>query len=156
MVFVALCFALGDQHFFHPSIKLKYVAMLVLLLGLFSILATNDTSALVGYLALAGFTYGYVYFHGRYQSARIPRRQRSFNEREEQRRLLKSSVAKDAFEASYDAKLRPRAELSDEHPAVEKVDAVLEKISRSGMQSLTAAERQMLERASQDLRAKDT
>lgn len=58
-------------------------------------------------------------------------------------------------DVKYEAKLRPRAELGDEHPAVIQIDVLLEKISRSGLSSLTDAERQVLEKASEELKAKD-
>ena len=55
----------------------------------------------------------------------------------------------------YKAKMVPRLEVRDDRRAVEKVDAILEKISRSGLDSLTAEERRELERASAELKRQD-
>lgn len=49
----------------------------------------------------------------------------------------------------------PRPELNTDHPAVERVDALLEKIAQSGIDSLTKAEKDTLQRASRDLQADD-
>ncbi len=55
----------------------------------------------------------------------------------------------------YRPKMVPRLEVRDDRRAVEKVDAILEKISRSGMDSLTPEERRELERASAELKRQD-
>jgi Zn-dependent protease len=55
----------------------------------------------------------------------------------------------------YQPKLVPRLEVRDDRRAVEKVDAILEKISRCGMDSLTPEERRELERASSELKRQD-
>jgi membrane associated rhomboid family serine protease len=55
----------------------------------------------------------------------------------------------------YKPKVVPRLEVRDDRRAVEKVDAILEKISRSGLDSLTPEERRELERASAELKRQD-
>jgi Zn-dependent protease len=55
----------------------------------------------------------------------------------------------------YKPKMVPRLEVRDDRRPVEKVDAILEKISRSGMASLTPEERRELERASAELKRQD-
>ncbi len=55
----------------------------------------------------------------------------------------------------YEAKLVPRPILREERVAVAKIDAILEKISRSGLDSLTVEERKQLERASTELKRQD-
>ena len=55
----------------------------------------------------------------------------------------------------YEPKLKPKADLAPERKAVEEVDLILEKIARSGMGSLTEAERAALQRASSRLKATD-
>ena len=56
---------------------------------------------------------------------------------------------------AYKPKMVPRLAVRDDRRAVEKVDAILEKISRSGLDSLTAEERRELERASAELKRQD-
>ena len=51
--------------------------------------------------------------------------------------------------------MKPKADLAPERKAVEEVDLILEKIARSGMGSLTEAERAALQRASSRLKATD-
>jgi hypothetical protein len=55
----------------------------------------------------------------------------------------------------YEKKMLPRPALSEERRAVEKIDAILEKISRSGVESLDEWERKELERASKELKRQD-
>lgn len=55
----------------------------------------------------------------------------------------------------YEPKIRPKPEIDREHPAVVEIDALLEKISKEGFASLTAEEKQALDRASAELKEKD-
>lgn len=55
----------------------------------------------------------------------------------------------------YEPKIRPRAEIDREHPAVVEIDALLEKISRLGFGSLTEEEKKALDKASNELKDKD-
>ena len=68
--------------------------------------------------------------------------------REEPRPAVKRSK-------KYEPKLRPRAELDKEHPAVVEIDALLDKISRDGFGSLSGEEKKLLDLASAELKAKD-
>lgn len=78
--------------------------------------------------------------------------------RGEHRRIVKMARARDKEEGKrprYQAKMVPRLEVREDRRAVEKVDAILEKISRSGMESLTPEEKRELERASTELKRQD-
>jgi hypothetical protein len=55
----------------------------------------------------------------------------------------------------YEPKLAPRLDVSPDRKPVQKIDAILEKISRSGMESLDEWERRELERASKELKRQD-
>ena len=55
----------------------------------------------------------------------------------------------------YEPKIKPKADLAPERKAVEEVDAILDKIARSGMDSLTAAEKAALQKASSRLNDTD-
>ena len=54
----------------------------------------------------------------------------------------------------YEPKIKPKTDLAPERKVVEEIDGLLDKIARSGMESLTAAEKAALQRASS--RLKDT
>ena len=83
-------------------------------------------------------------FRQRFTMADIRQRARAVDREKEQ-----------SVRSKYKAKLVPRLEVRDDRRAVEKVDAILEKISRSGMDSLTPEERRELERASTELKRQD-
>lgn len=55
----------------------------------------------------------------------------------------------------YEPKLLPRPEVREDRTVVVKIDAILDKIARSGLDSLTAEERKQLERASSELKRQD-
>jgi Zn-dependent protease len=63
--------------------------------------------------------------------------------------------ARPAARSRYEAKIVPRPDVSDDRVPVARVDAILEKIARSGMESLTAEEREQLKRASTELKRQD-
>ena len=63
--------------------------------------------------------------------------------------------AKPTAKQKYQPKIKPRAELDREHPAVVEIDALLDKISREGFGSLTDDEKKALDRASSELKDKD-
>lgn len=54
----------------------------------------------------------------------------------------------------YEPKIKPKADLAPERKAVEEIDAILDKIAKTGMNSLTGAEKLALQKAS--TRLKDT
>ena len=55
----------------------------------------------------------------------------------------------------YEPKIVPRPDISSERVAVAKIDAILEKISRSGFDSLEDWEKKELEKASKELKRQD-
>jgi len=63
----------------------------------------------------------------------------------------KSSVAPSRY---YEPKIKPKADLAPERKVVEEIDGILDKIAKSGMESLTDAEKTALQKAS--TRLKDT
>ena len=56
---------------------------------------------------------------------------------------------------AYEPKVVPRLEVSPDRPPVAKINAILEKIGRSGLESLDDWERRELERASEELKRQD-
>ncbi|HEX2749735.1 MAG TPA: site-2 protease family protein, partial [Verrucomicrobiales bacterium] len=55
----------------------------------------------------------------------------------------------------YESKLAPRLDVSPDRQPVQKIDAILEKISRTGLESLDEWERLELDRASKELNRQD-
>lgn len=53
---------------------------------------------------------------------------------------------------AYEPKIKPKTDLAPERRVVEEIDGLLDKIARSGMDSLTAAEKETLRRASARLK----
>lgn len=70
-----------------------------------------------------------------------------------QKKVKKGAVAEPL---PYQSKIAPRLEVEPDRQPVQKIDAILEKISRSGMQSLNEWERRELERASKELKRQDS
>ncbi len=55
----------------------------------------------------------------------------------------------------YEPKIKPKPDLAPERKAVEEVDAILDKIARTGMESLSAEEKAALQKASSKLKDTD-
>jgi membrane associated rhomboid family serine protease len=151
---LAFAFLHPDAGFFIPALKLKWVTLAFFVITILSLLQNRRVAELAAYLAVSGATYWLMRRHGlqsRFRrlgeavSARMPRRLQGGE----------SNSGRGKKTAKYEPKLKPRAEIDREHPAVIEVDAVLEKISREGFGSLTEKEKQALDRASRELKEKD-
>ena len=55
----------------------------------------------------------------------------------------------------YEPKIKPKPELAPERKVIEEIDAILEKITRSGVESLTPGEKAALQKASSKLKDTD-
>ena len=71
------------------------------------------------------------------------------------RRIDSSSKTASASSKYYEPKIKPKPNLAPDRKAVEAVDAILDKISRSGVDSLTAEEKAALNKASSKLKDTD-
>jgi membrane associated rhomboid family serine protease len=148
-LFVGMAFLHPDAPFFIPSIKLWWVA-----LGLFCIYLLGDigdrywagcailianTAATYVMMRRAGLTPRFGRVADAFSSAMPARRPQG-----------KQKPAK-----RFEPKLVPKPDISPERTPVARIDAILEKISRSGIDSLDEWERRELERASTELKRQD-
>jgi membrane associated rhomboid family serine protease len=145
-LFMAIAFLHPDAPFFILGIKIKWVAAALWVVYALRYLQTRDSLGLLIHTANTLMTYGLMR-----RAGLTPRFER-----------LTEAVAgalprprREKKAARYQPKLVPRLEVREDRRPVEKVDAILEKISRCGMDSLTPEERRELERASTELRRQD-
>jgi len=119
------------------NILAKWLA--AVLVGIYTLmaLAAQDVVGLVTLWAAVGFAYAFV----RHEQGRLTLPKIRFATRKPKLRVLPSPKAPPAIE-------------TDDEPATE-VDALLDKIAKSGMASLTAEERGQLEKAREALMRKD-
>jgi hypothetical protein len=156
---LTMVFLMPNAPIFVEWIRLKHLGLLSFVLHLIAVASRQDGSLFVGFLLACAITYGLCRGYG--VSFQVPRmgfaspKERALAQ---QRRIDAKRAGKNmnlSPDLLYEPKIQPRALISDEHPAVEKIDFLLEKIGREGINSLTEAEKKMLERASSDLKAMD-
>jgi hypothetical protein len=147
----AACWVIAS--FFAPQAPLRVFGLVEMprkwvTVGICTIVALNLLGSRHNNLLIAFFFYlglacwfGYSRFKDGVE-LRVPRL--AFSKRQERKEKLVTTSESRKI-------LKPRAELSSEHPAVERVDALLEKIQKQGMDSLSQAEKDTLRRASQEL-----
>jgi membrane associated rhomboid family serine protease len=146
-LFMAIAFLHPDAPFFIISIKVKWVAAALWTVYALGYLQRRDSLGLLIHVANTVLTY-------------ILMRRAGLTPRFER---VKGAIAdalprprrKELKPTRYQPKMVPRLEVRDDRRAVEKVDAILEKISRAGLDSLTPEERRELERASSELKRQD-
>lgn len=122
------------------------ITLKVLSLIFFGILMINqaELNLRVSFLLLSGFGVWLGVSDGKFSTPAFLKNGRNIQRPE-------TSQPKPAMPA----KLGPKAQINPDHPAVERVDALLAKIAESGLDSLSKAERETLNRASKELKAKD-
>lgn len=152
-LFLAVAFLEPNAHFFWSWFKLKWAALAFFLIAALQLLNVRDTVGLLALAANAGFTYALMRWSG--LGARFDWLRERLAPAGRERLHPKGRWKGRAQPVPFETKLKPRADLPEEHPAVQRIDAVLEKIASQGMGSLTEEERRLLEKASNDLRAKD-
>lgn len=150
---IHFCLFLGVA-FLHPNAKIfctgpavKWIAGALFAIHALDFVYQRDGLGLTIMLASAGLTYFLMRKYGltpRFEkvaeafAAALPKR--------------KNSAARPL---PYTPKVLPRLEVSPDRAAVAKIDAILEKISRSGIDSLDEWERRELERSSRELKRQD-
>ncbi len=146
-VFLAIAFLEPDAPVFLLPIKLKYLAAALLAINLLRFIQVRSG---IG-CAILGLSVAATYFIMRRYglSPRFARVAEAFSA------ALPRPGRKSPGALPYTPKVVPRPELREDRVAVTKIDAILEKISRSGLDSLTADERTQLERASTELKRQD-
>jgi len=121
----------------------KWVALI--LVGIYSLVAISnrDLVALISLWATCGFAHAFVrYEQGRLRLPALPRMGNPFRKKPQLRVLP-------------DLPPKPSRAVRDDEAQTAEVDALLDKIARSGLGSLTAAERAKLEKRRDTLRKKN-
>lgn len=157
----------GAPLFGIPWLTYKVVGPILLGMSMLTYLAARDWTGLVVLLSCCVMVYKMLRSHGlpqRFEAIKealqnaLPARQAKTpgGPPRAATRPGRSSGSGAASSPSkyYEPKIKPKADLAPERKAVEEVDAILDKIARSGMDSLTAAEKAALQKASS--RLKDT
>lgn len=123
----------------HPNMPIffnllaKWVAIVLVAIYTLMHLANRDLASLLSLACTAGFAYGFV----RYQQGNLTLPRLRWPSRKPKLRVLPGGKV-DPVE---------RSSLSSSDKAVGEMDALLEKIARSGMKSLTAKERERLQQS---------
>lgn len=171
-LFLAFCFMEPTTPFFapHPALQAKYVGTAFFALSVVMLLGERETGVLVAFLVNCALTYFILRRNGlppRFSAfseafvAALPKRP-NFKKKQPSRGPLrvspKSSASSPAAAPAgryYEPKIKPRPDLYPEKQAVREVDDLLDKIARSGLDSLTPDERAKLEQASARLKNSD-
>ena len=128
------------------SVRIKYIAFLLLIISLAGSIGANAGGEIVH---LGGAIFGYIYIRqlraGRDFSTPIEAVIEFFEKLFKRKNEPKIRVAYRQKEASYSSTASSHSGFPDE----EEVDEILDKISRSGYESLTKEEKQKLFKASQ-------
>lgn len=158
--------------FYHPDaptffmIPIKWLALFFVVVSTLEYLSVRYTegllalwsSILVTYIFLRkqGLPMRFGVIEGPLLNALPNRKERAYRQSQRNLRLVKAKRRPAAAAISkYQPKIAPRAEIPEGRPASRSVDAILEKISKQGIQSLTKEERKLLEEASADLSDSD-
>lgn len=156
-VMLGLAFFQPNAAMFVEWLKLKWIAMVVFAVYCLQYLQARDFVSLSAFVAASAGTYFWLRNCG--LSPRFAGLAELFAERFPKRPPLRALPSAQRGEKAdgkfYEPKIRPKPEIDREHPAVVEIDALLEKISKEGFASLTAEEKQALDRASAELKEKD-
>jgi membrane associated rhomboid family serine protease len=132
------------------GIKIKYLAGALFAVYMLQHIQFRDGLAIATQLSCALLTYFIMRRHG--LAPRFERVSEAFSTalpRPGRRKKVPRALP-------YEPKMQPRLEVREDRRAVEKIDAILEKISRTGVESLDEWERRELERASKELKRQDS
>jgi len=156
-VMLGLAFFQPNASMFVSWLKLKWIAAVVFAIYCLQYLQFRAFVPLSGFVAACAGTYFWLRYCGlspRFEVVAEAFAER-FPKRPQLRALPNAKQGKQADGKFYEPKIRPKPEIDREHPAVVEIDALLEKISKEGFGSLTAEEKQALDRASAELKEKD-
>lgn len=148
-LFLAIAFLHPDAPCCVPSLKIKWVATALFAIHALRDIAGRDFLTLAIMVSCAAFTYFLMRRHG--LTPRFERVAEAFT-------AALPSPRKKADKTKrlpYEPKVVARPQLSPERAPVAKIDAILAKISESGLDSLDEWERRELERASRELKRQD-
>ena len=165
-LFLGTCFMEPDAPFWGiEKFPMKLAGLISLGLGLLGYTAARDWGSILILLPMIGVMYAFLRRTG--MPARFGRVAEAFKQAMPARRPAAAAPrlpgqpaprrrgdAPAAPSRYYEPKIKPKPDLAPERKAVEEIDGILDKIAKSGMDSLTAAEKTALQNASS--RLKDT
>lgn len=159
-LFLGLAFFQPNAFMFVCWLKMKWLATAFFALVILAMIQSNAYVELAGFLAACTATYIWLRKCGlspRFE--KLEEALKSTRPQPEAKPRLKTVEGRKSSKKNpkqyYEPKIRPRAEIDREHPAVVEIDALLEKISRHGVGSLTEEEKKALDKASAELKDKD-
>jgi membrane associated rhomboid family serine protease len=165
-LFAGTCLLEPEAPFFGiEKFPMKYAGLISLGLGVLGYAGERDWGSILVLLAMLGVMNAFLRRTG------MPSRFTSVGEALKQALPSRKAAAKPTLKAPgaaapssrtkpkppskfYEPKIKPKADLAPERKAVEEVDGILDKIAKSGMDSLTEVEKLALQKASS--RLKDT
>ncbi|MES2708489.1 MAG: rhomboid family intramembrane serine protease [Verrucomicrobiota bacterium] len=167
-LFLAFCFMEPQAPFFvpHPAFQAKYVGAVFFAVHIVQYLGNRQYAWLAAFLANCLLTYLFLRRKGlpdRFEAITDAFRQALPKRRPSRPALPKSRTGNSPRRTGtekppatiYEPKIKPREDLYPEKKAVRDIDALLEKIGRDGLDSLTAEEREALQRASARLKREE-
>lgn len=162
-LFLGTCFLEPDAPFWGiEKFPLKLAGLISLGLGLLGYTAERDWGSILILLPMIGVMYAFLRSTG--MPPRFGRVSQAFKEaipsrRQSPRPRSQTAPAPKAVSSAprspskyYEPKIKPKPDLAPERKAVEEIDALLEKIARHGLDSLTTEEKAALQRASSKLK----
>jgi membrane associated rhomboid family serine protease len=160
-LFLGICMLYPGALMFQslPWLTLKVAASILLAVYILSDLAARDWTHLLLLLSNVALTYGILRHAGltpRFEKIQdaireaLPAKRQPVTPSPRRARPSSDGTAKPS--KYYEPKIKPKPDLAPERKAVEEIDALLDKIARHGIDSLTAEEKAALQRASSKLK----
>ena len=146
-LFMAIAFLYPNVCFWITPIKIKWVAAALFAVYILQFMYQRDGLGCLIHVSNTTMTYFIMRRYG--LTPRFERVAEAFSA------ALPRPRRKTPAALPYTPKMVPRPELREDRVVVTKIDAILEKISRRGLDSLTDDERKQLERASTELKRQD-
>jgi len=165
-LFFGTCLLEPEAPFFGiETFPLKYAGLASLGLGILGYAGERDWGSILILMAMTGVMYAFLSstgMPGRFSKVKsafqksLSLRKKTFQAPSQPSRRTSQTAVPDRNNPSkyYEPKIKPKPDLAPERLAVEEVDGILEKIAKSGMNSLSEAEKLALQKAS--TRLKDT
>ena len=164
-LFAGTCLLEPNAPFFGiEKFPMKYAGLISLGLGILGYAADRDWGSIVILLAMVAVIYAFLRktgMPGRFGNVRealkeaLPSRPKPSSPGSRPSRSAAPPAAPGKRSKYYEPKIIPKPDLAPERKVVEEVDAILEKISRSGVDSLTPGEKAALQNASSKLKDTD-
>jgi membrane associated rhomboid family serine protease len=148
-LFLGFVFIHPNVSFFNTPIRAWHLGLIFFLLYFLQDISMRNMVGATALVCNAGATYVIMRRAG--LTPRFTRVAEAFSSA-----LPRPGRKKEPKALPYEAKMQPRLDVREDRRAVEKIDAILEKISLTGIESLDEWERRELERASKELKRQDS